>query len=82
MIVRGVTIALPLAGVIDIVAEKARLAKEIGKEEKEVAKVDAKLGNADFLKRAPEEVVDENRERRQEALDRIERMKSALNRLG
>ncbi|MBX9758460.1 MAG: valine--tRNA ligase [Beijerinckiaceae bacterium] len=82
MIVRGVTIALPLAGVIDIGAEKARLAKEIGKEEKEVVKVDAKLGNADFIRRAPEDVVEENRERRQDALDRIERMKSALSRLG
>ncbi|MFN3890484.1 MAG: valine--tRNA ligase [Beijerinckiaceae bacterium] len=82
MIVRGTTVALPLAGVIDISAERARLAREIGKEEKEVAKVDAKLGNADFLKRAPEEVVEENRERRQDALDRIEKMKAALKRLG
>jgi valyl-tRNA synthetase len=82
MIVRGTTVALPLAGVIDIAAEKARLAKEIGKEEKEVAKVDAKLGNADFLKRAPEEVVEENRERRQDALDRIAKMQAALQRLG
>ncbi len=82
MIVRGTTVALPLAGVIDIAAEKGRLAKEIGKEEKEVAKVDAKLGNADFIKRAPEDVVEENRERRQDALDRIGKMKAALSRLG
>ena len=82
MIVRGTTVALPLAGVIDIAAEKGRLAKEIGKEEKEVAKVDAKLGNADFIKRAPEDVVEENRERRQDALDRIGKMKVALSRLG
>jgi valyl-tRNA synthetase len=82
MIVRGVTVALPLAGVIDISAEKGRLAKEIGKEEKEVAKVDSKLSNADFIARAPEEVVEENRERRQDALDRIARMKAALQRLG
>ena len=82
MIVRGVTVALPLAGVIDISAEKGRLAKEIGKEEKEVAKVDSKLCNADFIARAPEEVVEENRERRQDALDRIARMRAALQRLG
>ena len=82
MIVRGVTVALPLAGVIDISAEKGRLAKEIGKEEKEVAKVDSKLSNADFIARAPEEVVEENRERRQDALDRIARMRAALQRLG
>jgi valyl-tRNA synthetase len=82
MIVRGATAALPLAGVIDVGAEKARLAKEIAKEEKEVSRVDAKLGNADFVARAPEEVVEENRERRQEALDRIARMQAALQRLG
>jgi valyl-tRNA synthetase len=82
MVVRGALAALPLAGVVDVGAERARLAKEIGKEEKEVAKVEAKLGNADFIARAPEDVVEENRERRQVALDRIARMKAALERLG
>ncbi len=82
MVVRGTLVALPLAGVIDVGAERARLAKETAKEEKEVAKVDAKLGNADFIARAPEEVVEENRERRQDALSRIARMKAALERLG
>jgi valyl-tRNA synthetase len=82
MIVRGTTVALPLAGVIDIGAEKARLAKEIGKEEGEVKKVDAKLNNPAFVAKAPEEVVEENRERRDEALSRIAKMKAALERLG
>jgi valyl-tRNA synthetase len=81
MLVRGLVAALPLAGVVDLAAERARLAKEIGKEEKEVAKVEAKLANADFIARAPEEVVEENRDRRQESLDRIARMKAALERL-
>jgi valyl-tRNA synthetase len=82
MLVRGAVAALPLAGVIDVGSERARLAKEISKEEKEVSKVDSKLGNADFIARAPEEVVEENRERRQGSLDRIARMKGALERLG
>ena len=81
MIVRGVVAALPLEGVIDIGAETARLSKEIAKEEGEVKKVDAKLGNADFVRRAPEEVVEENRERKQDALARIEKMQAALERL-
>ena len=81
MIVRGTIVALPLEGVIDISAEVARLTKEIGKEEAEVKKVDAKLGNAEFVRKAPEEVVEENRERRTEALARIEKMKAALERL-
>ncbi len=81
MIVRGVVCALPLEGVIDISAELARLTKEITKEEGEVKKVDAKLNNADFVRRAPEEVVEENRERRTDALARIEKMTAALVRL-
>ena len=47
----------------------------------EVSKIDAKLGNADFLKRAPEEVVEEQRERRDEALSRKAKMEEALGRL-
>ena len=82
MIVRGTTVALPLAGVIDIAAEKARLAKEIGKEEGEVKKIDAKLNNPAFVAKAPDEVVEENRERREEAASRIAKMKAALERLG
>ncbi len=82
MIVRGVTICLPLAGVIDLAAERARLAREIGKEESEVRKIDAKLNNAAFVAKAPEDVVEENRERREEAVSRIGKMKLALERLG
>ena len=81
MIVRGSVIALPLEGTIDIGAERGRLTKEIGKLEGEVKKIDAKLGNADFVARAPDEVVEENRERRADAISRIEKMKAALERL-
>ncbi len=81
MIVRGVLVALPLEGIIDISAEKVRLEKEIAKLDGEVKKIDAKLGNADFVARAPEEVVEENRERRADAVSRIEKMSAALKRL-
>ncbi len=81
MIVRGSVIALPLEGTIDIGAERARLTKEIAKLEGEVKKIDAKLGNADFVARAPDDVVEENRECRADAISRIEKMKAALERL-
>jgi valyl-tRNA synthetase len=55
--------------------------KEIAKEEGEVRKVDAKLGNADFVRRAPEEIVEENRDRKVDALARIDKMRAALDRL-
>ena len=82
MLVRGMTVAMPLAGAIDISAEKARLAKEIGKLDGEAKKIEAKLGNADFVSRAKEEVVEENRERLEDSRARIAKLKAALERLG
>ena len=81
IVVRGVLAALPVAGVLDVAAEQARLAKEIAKERGEVAKVDAKLASADFVARAPEEVVAEHHERRETFLARIAKMEAALRRL-
>jgi valyl-tRNA synthetase len=81
VVARGETAALPLADVIDIPAESARLDKETAKLRGEVSKVDAKLGNADFMARAPEEVVEEQRERREEALARLGKISEALQRL-
>ncbi len=82
LIVRGVLAAMPLEGVIDIDVEKARLAKEIAKLEGEVKKLDAKLANPGFLAKAEEEVIEEHRERRDEALARIEKLTAAVKRLG
>ncbi|MBQ0824333.1 valine--tRNA ligase [Microvirga sp. HBU67558] len=81
LLIRGEAAALPLEGVIDLDAERARLAKEIQKLDVEIGKIDAKLGNADFIKRAPEEVVEEQRERRDEAVMRKAKMEEALRRL-
>ncbi|HEX8166885.1 MAG TPA: valine--tRNA ligase [Beijerinckiaceae bacterium] len=82
LIVRGETAALPLEGIVDLAAEAARLAKEKQKLEGEVAKIDQKLANPDFLSRAPEEVVEEQRERREAAVERRRKIEEALARLG
>jgi len=82
ILVRGETAALPLAGVIDIAAERTRLSKERDRLGADIGKIDAKLANADFVKRAPEEVVEEQRERREAALARIDKLDEALKRLG
>ncbi|MFO1118266.1 MAG: valine--tRNA ligase [Beijerinckiaceae bacterium] len=82
MLVRGLTVALPLEGTIDFAAERARLTKEIGKLDGEAKKIEAKLGNPDFVSRAKEEVVEENRERLEDAQAKIAKMKAALERLG
>ena len=81
LLVRGEIAALPLAGVIDLAAERARLEKELTRIADDVARIDKKLNNADFMARAPEEVVEEQRERREEALDRESKVRAALERL-
>jgi valyl-tRNA synthetase len=72
---------LPLAGLIDVAKEKARLTKELGKIEGETAKIEKKLGNADFVAKAPPEVIEEQRERLAEAQQSQRQLKSALERL-
>jgi valyl-tRNA synthetase len=74
-------VALPLEGVVDLPAEAARLAKEIAKLEGEVAKMAAKLGNAAFVEKAPEEVVDELRERRNDTGASLAKLKHALDQI-
>jgi len=81
LVVRGEVAALPLQGVIDLAAERSRLAKEMAKCDADIARVDQKLGNADFLKRAPEEVVEGEREKRAEAQARKTKIAEALERL-
>jgi valyl-tRNA synthetase len=75
------TIILPLAGTIDIAVEKARLDKEAKRLDGEIEKVDKKLGNAQFLERAPEEVVAELRERRAGYAAGLEKVRAALEML-
>jgi valyl-tRNA synthetase len=81
LVVRGEVAALRLAGVIDLDAERARLAKEMAKADADIARVDAKLGNANFVARAPEEVVEEEKEKREEAQARKAKITEALERL-
>jgi valyl-tRNA synthetase len=81
LLVRGEVAALPLKGVIDLAAEAARLAKEMTKADADIARVDAKLNNANFVARAPEEVVEEEKEKREEAQARKAKIAEAMERL-
>ncbi len=81
VLVRGSLVALVLDGVIDFAAETLRLAKEIAKLDGEAAKITAKLGNEDFRRRAPEEIVEEQRERLADVQERSGKLATALSRL-
>ncbi|WP_421935340.1 valine--tRNA ligase [Phenylobacterium sp.] len=80
-VVDGATLALPVAEFIDIAAERARLTKEVASLAGEIEKTAKKLGNADFIARAPEEVVEENRERLADAQAAKAKLEAALARL-
>jgi valyl-tRNA synthetase len=80
-VIEDATLVLPLAGIVDLDQERARLRKEIAKLDDEIAKIDRKLGNPDFLARAPEEVVDEQKARREDAVEAHARLTAALSRL-
>src|SRR6185437_11618468 len=73
--------ALPLGEVIDVAKERARLQKDLKKTEEEIARFDAKLGNAAFVAKAPEEVIEEQKEKRSEAAAVAVRLGEALRRL-
>jgi valyl-tRNA synthetase len=81
LLVRGEVAALPLKGVIDFSAEKTRLDKELAKADGDIKRVDAKLANEKFVANAPEEIVEEEKEKREAAIERKTKILEALERL-
>ncbi len=79
--VEGATLILPLGDIVDLDREKARLAKEIGRLDAEIAKIGAKLGNPNFVAKAKPEVVEEQRLREAEAGRDRDRLHAAFERL-
>ncbi|MBE7212944.1 MAG: valine--tRNA ligase, partial [Gluconacetobacter diazotrophicus] len=82
VVVPDATLVLPLAGVVDLASERARLDKERERAAAEAGKVERKLANGDFVARAKPEVVEENRERLAFFRREAERLDAALRRLG
>lgn len=67
---------------VNVAAESARLAKEIERLRGEIARVTAKLGNENFVARAPAEVVAQERQRLADFIQTVERLQSQESRLG
>ena len=85
LLIRGEVAVLPLKGVIDVDAERVRLNKELQKAEADIQRVDAKLNNPKFVANAAEDIVEGEKEKRDEAdgrrgkiLEALERLKSAV----
>jgi valyl-tRNA synthetase len=81
IVVGGASFALPLAGIIDFTAEEARLEKEIARVANEITRIDKKLANQNFTSRAPEDVVQAEREKRAAYEADGKRLAAALERL-
>jgi valyl-tRNA synthetase len=73
-----VTVKLDMSGVIDVAAERKRLAKDLAAAEKELASCQAKLGNPNFTDRAPADVVAKITARREKATTEIDRLTTQL----
>jgi valyl-tRNA synthetase len=79
--IEGASIHVPLAGLLDVGAERARLTREIEKARAEVARIEAKLADPNFAHRAKEEVVEAQRERLVDARTSLRRLSQALREL-
>ena len=73
-----VVVELDTSGTIDVAAERRRLEKDLAAAKKELASTTAKLGNADFMAKAPEAVVDKQRERQRVAREETDRITARL----
>jgi len=81
LVVENVTVRLDTAGVIDIAAERARLAKDLAAARKEIGQAEGKLGNGQFMSKAPEKVVAKTSARLEQARADAERLEAQIESL-
>lgn len=81
-VVGNLTLVLPVADIIDIAKERARLQKEIERLNGEIQKVDVKLSNKDFVANAPAEIISEHEARKVDAQATISKLSAALKAIG
>ncbi|MEQ8857727.1 MAG: valine--tRNA ligase [Pseudomonadales bacterium] len=81
-LVGDLKVMVPLAGLIDLDAERTRLEKEIGRKHQEVGRLQGKLGNAGFVDKAPAEVVDRERQKLADAEAALHTLREQVAALG
>lgn len=80
-VVGATEIYLPLDDLVNLDEERARLAKEVGKVEDELARVQKKLTNGEFISKAKEEVVQKEREKERQFEEKIRTLRGSLDKL-
>ena len=81
IVIDEMTAVLPLGEVIDLAKERERLQREVAKVDGEIAKIQKKLANEQFLAKAPEEVIEEQKERQGEAVQTRDKLAAVFERL-
>ena len=82
LVLKEAEVVLPWAGMVDLVAERQRLEREIGAGEKETARLEERLKDGAFLSKAPAEVVDKERGKLQACKDKFKRLRQELAQFG
>ena len=77
-VVKGVELYMPLADLIDIDVEKSRLQKEIDRLEVQVVSLNKKLSNQNFVNRAPKDVVDKEQQKKDDFVEKLEKLSQNL----
>ncbi len=72
-------IFMPLEGLVDIAAEKERIARELAQVDQELSRVESRLGNPSFVDRAPAEVIEENRRRQDDFIQKRRQLLEMLD---
>ena len=78
LILKQADVVIPMAGIVDLAAEKKRLQKEIEQVQAEVARLQALLGDKIFLAKAPAAVVEKERQKLNTLIDKLARLKQQL----
>ena len=80
-VVREIEIYLPLGDLINVAEERGRLSKEVRKIEEELARVQSKLANQEFLRKAKEAVVSKERQKAEQYQEKVRALNESLKRL-
>lgn len=82
LVLTEVEVAVPLAGMVDVEAEKRRLGKELAETEADIGRLEKRLADSAFISKAPAQIVDRDRGKLATQRDKLERLREQLARLG